>query len=225
MNEVQQLLSQVSGDRLEAIYIVLLSLGLRRGEALGMFWQDIDFDRRLITIRRSLKRVRVTPWHMGSDGHTTRLELGSPKTSDSWRTQSLPQPCVEALFRHRAAQAKERLAARSWENPNLVFTTPIGTMIDPSNLAKEFAAHTKKAGLGHRNLHQLRHSAATIMLAQGVPLYDVSRVLGHSTLSVTSDVYGHFTTERGRLAAEAMGNALWGQPARSSPNLAPLREL
>jgi integrase len=83
-------------------------------------------------------------------------------------------------------------------------------MIDPSNLAKEFATHTEKAGLGHRNLHQLRHSAATIMLAQGVPLYDVSRVLGHSTISVTSDVYGHFSKEMGRLAADAMTTALWG---------------
>lgn len=208
LEESRRLLDQVHGDRLEAIYVILLSLGLRRGEALGLFWEDIDFDARLITIRRSLKRTRLMPGDIESGTRSTQLELGSPKTAGSWRTQSLPAICFDALICHRARQAEERLAAVSWENPNLVFATPIGTMIDPSNLAKEFANHAKNAALGHRNLHQLRHSAATIMLAQGVPLHDVSHVLGHSTLSVTSDIYGHFTVEQGRHAADAIGEAL-----------------
>jgi integrase len=212
-SQARRLLTQVKGDRLEAIYIVLLSLGLRRGEALGLYWDDVDLENRTVMIRRSLKRIRVLPLEDGSrpDGPTTRLELGSPKTSDSWRTQHLPQPCVDALLRHKAQQAKERLGATTWSNSDLVFTTPLGTMIDPSNLAKDFATQAAKAELGHRNLHQLRHSAATIMLAQGVPLHEVSRVLGHSTLSVTSDVYGHFAVERARLAADAIGDALWGR--------------
>ena len=138
VEQAQQLLTQVRGDRLEAIYVVLLSLGLRRGEALGLFWEDVDFENRLITIRRSLKRVRVVPGMTttGDPACSTRLELGSPKTADSWRTQNLPQPCVDALLRHKSQQAKERLAAPAWDNPDLVFSTPIGTTIDPANLAK-----------------------------------------------------------------------------------------
>ena len=211
MEQARLLLDGVRGDRLEAIYVVLLSLGLRRGEALGLFWEDIDFENRVITVRRSLKRVQVLPNQTEPGNRSTRLELGSTKTAGSWRNQVLPQPCVDALQQHRVMQAAERLAAPVWADSRLVFTTPIGTMIDPANLAKEFSAHTKRAGLGHRNLHQLRHSAATIMLVQGVPLNDVSRVLGHTTISVTSDVYGHFTAERARVAADAMGDALWGE--------------
>ena len=213
LDEARRLLTEVRGDRLEAIYVVLLSLGLRRGEALGLYWEDISLNEGTIVIRRSLKRTRVMPRPNGTlpPGPTTQLELGSPKTSDSWRTQNLPKPCVEALVRHKAAQAEERLAARSWPNPEMIFVTPVGTPIDPSNLAKDFMVHALRADLGHRNLHQLRHSAATLMLAQDVPLHEVSKVLGHSTISVTSDVYGHLTAERQRLAADAIGTALWGE--------------
>jgi hypothetical protein len=95
-----------------------------------------------VTIQRALKRNRVMPLADGSrpEGPSTFLELSEPKTDRSWRTQ-----------------AAERLASDSCSNEDLVFTTPLGTPIDPSNLAKEFMAHAKKAGLGHRYLHQLRH--------------------------------------------------------------------
>ena len=219
LDQARRLLAEVRGDRLEAVYVVLLSLGLRRGEALGLHWEDLNFDDHTVVIRRSLRRLRVMPGVDGDapQGNRTRLELGSPKTADSWRTQNLPKPCVEALERHRDAQAKERLAADSWANPEMIFVTSIGSPIDPSNLAKEFMAHARKADLGHRNLHQLRHSAATLMLAQEVPLHEVSAVLGHSTLSVTSDVYGHLTPERQRRAADALGQALWGEDSTDEP--------
>jgi len=82
-------------------------------------------------------------------------------------------------------------------------------MVDPANFAKTISRLCIKAGLGHRNPHQLRHSAATIMLAQGVRLHVVSDVLGHSSISVTKDVYGHVEPEHLAQAAEAMTNALW----------------
>jgi len=119
-------------------------------------------------------------------------------------------PCVVILKRHQALQAAEKLAASSWDNKDLVFTTPLGTAIDPANLPKWFSDHCRAAGLGHRNLHQLRHSAATIMLAQDVPLHEVKDLLGHSQISVTKDVYGHVDPGRTRAAADAVGNALWG---------------
>jgi integrase len=138
------------------------------------------------------------------------LECGSPKTDDSWRTQNLPGPAVVAIKAHRRRQNAERLAAPSWDDEGLVFATPLGTPIDPSNLGKRFATICQAAGLGHRNPNQLRHSAATIMLAQGVPLHEVSEVLGHSSVAITKDVYGHLVADRRRAAADAVSQALWG---------------
>ena len=212
LDEARQLLEQVKGDRNEALYVLTLSLGLRRGEVLALKWSDLGLAHRTVRIGRSIKRVQNTPLPDGSypEGRRTKLIVGEPKTADSWRTVSLPEPCVAILQSHRAQQAADKLAARSWAEDDWVFTTPIGTVIDPANLAKWFSDHCKAAGLGHRNLHQLRHSAATIMLAQDVPLHEVKDLLGHSQISVTKDVYGHVDPGRTRAAADAVGNALWG---------------
>jgi integrase len=212
IGQARALLSSIEGDRLEALYIVALSLGLRRGEALALRWQDVDLDRGTISICRSLQRVHNKPLADGSfpEGKRTRLVFKSPKTGSSWRTRPMAPACIAALRRHRSRQAQERLAAASWADPDLVFTTPIGTAIDPDNFSKEFSRQCKVAGLGHRHPHISRHTAATLLLAQGVPLHEVSDFLGHSSISVTKDVYGHLDPERGRAVAEAMGQALWG---------------
>jgi integrase len=212
LDEAKTLLAAVQEDRLAALYIVLLSLRLRRGKALALHWSDVDLQRETVTIRRSLKRVRNPSLPDGARPRpSTRLEIGEPKTKDSWRTQALPQPVVAALRAHRSRQLAERTAAPWWGNDQLVFTTPVGTAIDPANIAKHLSTVAEQAGLGHRNPHQLRHSAATIMLAQGVPLHEVSEVLGHSSITITKDVYGHLVAERRRLAADAMGYALFGR--------------
>jgi integrase len=123
------------------------------------------------------------------DGLKTRLVEGSTKTEGSARTQPLPDRVLEVLRRHEVRQKEERLAAgAAWQDNGLVFTTPIGTPIDPDNASKYFSELCKRIGLGHRNLHQLRHSAASLLLAQDVPLHEVSRYLGHTTISVTMDV-------------------------------------
>lgn len=215
----RQLLVGIACDRLEALYVTTLSLGLRRGEALAIKWDDLDLTKRTMRIHRSLKRVRNRPLPDGSypDGNSTRLVEGSPKTEGSSRTQPIPDRVAEVLRRHAIRQKEERLAAGvAWQDTGFIFTTPIGTPIDPDNVSKYFSAACNRAGLGHRNIHQLRHSAASILLAQGVPLHEVSRFLGHSTISVTMDVYGHLAEEGLRGAAEAMGIALWGQAAAES---------
>jgi integrase len=214
----RQLLASIEGDRLEALYVTTLSLGLRRGEALALQWSDIDFAKRTVRVHRSLKRVTNRPLMDGSfpGGQRTRLVVGEPKTEGSSRTQPLPDRIVEVLRRHEIRQKEERLAAgATWSHTDFVFTTPIGTAIDPDNVSHYFSTACKRAGLGHRNLHQLRHSAASILLAQGVPLHEVSRFLGHSTISVTMDVYGHLAEEGLRAAARAMNEALWGGSATS----------
>jgi len=214
VDEAQRLLAAASGNRLAALYVVVLSLGLRKGEALALRWEDLDLDAGTVIIRRSLKRLRNRPLADGSypDGRKTRLVSGSPKTENSWRTLNLPERVVAALRGHRRRQAAERLAADAWADDGLVFTTPVGSPIDPANFGKYLSAVAERAGLGHCNPHRLRHSAATILLAAGVPLHEVADVLG-DTQEVAKTVYGHLTSERRRAAAVAMGDALWGQPA------------
>ena len=220
IEEARALLRSVEGDRLEALYVVILSLGLRRGEGLALAWDDIDLDRATVLIRRSLQRIGNKPAPDGTypDGRN-RLVFTSPKTESSWRTRRLTPQCVAALRRHKARQAEERLKATSWKDHGLVFTTPIGTPIDPDNFAKDFVKQCEAAGLGHRNVHQLRHSAVTILLAQGVPLHEVSDFVGHSSITVTKDIYGHLDPARGSAVSNVMGEALWG--GSSSESAAP----
>ncbi len=191
--------------RLQAAYTVALSLGLRRGELLGLSWSDIDLDTTpaRLTIRQALKR------------HDSGLVLEQPKTRQSRRTVHLPAPAAAELKRHRARQAEERLKAGDlWEplplGADLVFRTESGTSLDPDNFRNITYKLTKAAGIGRWSPHALRHSAASLLLAQGVPLKVISEVLGHSSIRVTADVYGHLIDDAKAEAADAMTSALWG---------------
>jgi integrase len=198
-DEARKLLDAVLGDRLEACYVLLLSLSLRRGEALGLSWADLDLERGIVRIRRALKKE-------GSS-----VVLGEVKTAGSRRAVNLPDQVVVLLRAHRARQAQELLALGAGRSDgDLVFTTPVGTPIDPDNFAKRFAAITQRAGLGRWHVHELRHSAGSIMLAAGVPLDVVSKVLGHASIRITADVYGHVMDPQRQHAADTMGAVLFG---------------
>lgn len=178
------LLKAAKDDRLEALYITGLMLGLRPGELLGLPWSAVDFDSAVLRVTQSLKRER------GGSGQV--LLIGEPKTPRSRRALDMPAPVVEALKAHRVRQAAERLAAGViWRDTGLVFTTEIGTPIDPSNLRRGFSRLTKKAKLGHWHPHELRHSAASILSAAGVPIEVVADVLGHEGPRVTAAIYRH----------------------------------
>jgi integrase len=205
-NQARALLAQVRGDRFEVLYILFLSTGMRRGEALGLSWSEVDLDKRTLLVRRAIKRVQTK----SETGPRTVLELGPTKTRSSVRTVLVPKSCVDALKKHRARQAAERLASHDWHESELVFTTSNGSPIDPANFAKWLSKHCIAAGIGHRSPHKLRHSTVTLLLAQGIPIHEVSELMGHSSLSVTKDVYGHLTTERRHAAAEAMERILAG---------------
>jgi integrase len=197
--QARDVLASVEGHRLEAFLVTMLALGLRPGEALGLSWPDVDLQKAVLTIRHALKRQR------------NQLVLGDVKTPKSRRSVNMPSPVVETLRSHKTRQKRESLAAGAgWTSTGLVFTTLAGTAIDPSNLRREFDKVFEKAGLGGWHPNELRHSAASIMLAQGVPLEVVADVLGHSSVRMTGDVYGHTLEPQRQAAAEAMGTALWG---------------
>jgi integrase len=198
-DEACRLLAAAKGDRLEALWVLILAVGLRRGEALGVRWDAVDLDKGTLRVEAALDRVK--------GAGIVRVE---PKTDRSRRTVLLPAMVVDALRSHRARQAAERLAACSlWEDHGLVFTTDVGTPIDPANATHRFQSLTARAGLGHRRLHALRHTAATLLLEQGVPLDLIADTLGHASFAFTKDVYAHATPKRRREAALAM-DAMFG---------------
>ena len=132
-------------------------------------------------------------------------ELAPTKTERSRRTIALPTRALAALREQRRRQLEARLAAgRKWRDTGLVFATPLGTPMDASSIVHAYHAATDRLGLPRRPWHSLRHFAATAMLEAGADLYTVSRMLGHSSISTTANVYGHITPATLKRTAELM---------------------
>jgi integrase len=154
---------------------------------------------RVLRVRQALQRQR-------GDG----LVFTVPKTARSRRTVPLPPQLVHALEEHKEQQEKERVAAGSlWRDSPCVFTTPIGTPVDPRNDYREFKKLLGKAGLPPVRLHDLRHTAASLLIAQGVPARVVMEILGHSQIALTMNTYSHVAPEVSREAADRMAQVLW----------------
>ena len=198
IDQARLFLAALKDHHNEALYTLMLATGLRRGEALGLMWTDLDVKRAVIKVRRQLKRT------------DQGLEVTDTKTASSRRTINLPEQLMRTLATHRRQQKEARLRlGDAWIDSGFVFTTSIGTPIDPRNLLRDFKLVCQKAGLGDWHLHELRHSAASLMLAQGVKLQVVSQVLGHSSIRMTADVYGHILDPDREAAAIAIAGALW----------------
>lgn len=197
--EAQRVLEAAEGQRNAARWSVALGLGLRQGEALGLTWQHVDLDEGTIHVRQALQRVKGKG-----------LVFGPVKSRAGRRSVAIPDELLSQLKAHRTAQAAERLAAGSWwADADLVFCCEDGRPMDPSRDWKAWKALLEDAGVPHRRLHDARHTAATMLLAQGVPTRVVMEILGHSQISVTSK-YQHVVDEMHRDAAKRMGSALWG---------------
>jgi integrase len=174
--EALAVLAQAKGDRLEALAVVALRLGLRRGEALDLRWDDVDLDASELTVRKA-------------------------KTAAGARTVPLVAGTAAALREHRRRQAAERLAAGSlWQDSGWVFTIQDGRPLHPRVALKWWHRLTTEAGIGRRRFHAARHTTATLLLDQGVPLEVVSAVLGHANLSITADIYARVTADAKRRA-------------------------
>ncbi|HEU5343152.1 MAG TPA: site-specific integrase [Ktedonobacterales bacterium] len=193
-DEAQRLLAAADGDRLQALYTLALSSGLRIGELLALTWRQVDLQAGALRVIATLSR--------GPEGWT----LGEPKTQHSRRSVMLTPLAIEALRAHRARQVAERLAvADVWADRDLVFCDTLGGFLSPEYISRHaFPRLIARAGVPRRRFHDLRHSCATLLLKAGVPLKVVSEMLGHTTIAITADVYGHVTAEMQRDAARAM---------------------
>ena len=196
--QAKDLLRFLKGHRYEALISLMLSTGLRRGEALGLMWRDFDESKRVLSVRRQLKRE--------DEGLVTT----DTKTARSRRAVNVPAQMVTTLLDHQRRQEADRgLAGSLWVDSGFIFTSAHGTPIDPRNFYRDFKKLFGEAGLGDWHPHELRHSAASLMLAQGVKIQVVSQVLGHASIRMTADVYGHVLDPDREEAATAMGDMLW----------------
>ena len=184
LERARAIFTTATNDRLFATWGILLLMGLRKGELLALRWSDIDMNTGTMSISRTLSRVK---------GKGRGLVFGPTKTEQSTRATFVPPVCLTALQRHFVQQETERLAAGSaWTGTGLIFTTRSGLPIEPSGLNRLFNTVCKRAGIGHERIHNLRHTAGTLMRASGgADLLDVQAVLGHSDIAVTAAYYGH----------------------------------
>jgi integrase len=174
---------------------------MRQGELLGLRWADVDLD---------AARLHVSVAWQRRGEEQGGYALAEPKTASSRRQITLAPVAVDALRHHRARQLEERLGAGpAWQDNDLVFCNTLGRPIGASNLRRRsFEPLLKKAGLPHIRFHDLRHTAATLLLKQKVPVKVVSEMLGHSQVGVTLNVYAHVMPDMQREAAAAMQNLL-----------------
>lgn len=210
--EARRLLAAVKGHRLEALYSVALAVGLRRGEALGLDWAGFDVRQGTLKVTQTAQRVK------GKGIVLTR----TAKTDKSLRMIPLPKFALRVLNDHRALQKREReFVGAAWREHDLVFTTSIGTPIEPSNLRRHFHKTLDALQIERRRFHDLRHTAASLLLAQGATLHDVKEILGHSQIRLTADLYGHAYMAVKREAVSKMDDVLAPKPKRVAPSVAP----
>ena len=195
--QARKLLDTTQGDRLEALYVVAVQSGLRQGELLALKWEDVDFEARTVQVRRTLTR------------NGGKLAVGPAKTAKGRRTVRLTRDATEALQGHLTRQLVEiDKAGETWQENGLVFCTVKGTLINPTNLRKRsLAPLLQRAGLPTITFHQLRHTAATILLLKNVNPKVVSEMLGHATIAITLDTYSHVLPNMQSSAVAAMEEA------------------
>lgn len=196
--QARAFLKHVAADRLFAMYQVVITCGLRRGEVIAVRWEDVDLEAGLMLIHRSTVQIGG------------KIYEGAPKTKRSRRIVPLDSDTVAALRAHRRRQAKEQLAAGAeWANSeSRVFTRSDGAALVPEAVSRNFRALSAAAEVPVIRFHDLRHTSASLALAGGVPMRVVSDRLGHSTIAITSDLYTKVYDEVAKDAAERIAKML-----------------
>jgi integrase len=173
---------------------------MRRGEVLGLKWEDLDLGKGLLAVKRTLSR--------GTGGAYT---FGTPKTAHGRRSIALPPSVVGSLQMHRIRQVERRLESEApYHDQSLVFANEIGEPLHPNSVAYQFKRLISQAGVPVIRIHDLRHTSATLMLANNVHPKIVQERLGHANISMTLDRYSHVTMDMQRDAADKLDNLVNG---------------
>jgi integrase len=199
--QARALLEVIRGDRLEAFYLLLLTAGLRRGEALGVSWADLDLDTpdgARLNVRQQLQ------WPQG------KPTLVPVKSRKGVRSIPLPAMTRDALRARRERQQVERamVGEAAWRAQGLVFNAEDGAPLHRNTITKQFHARVTRAGIGHLRPHDLRHTYGSLLMSQGVPLKIISELMGHGSIEVTADIYLHSLDVQVRDTARSVEKAL-----------------
>jgi integrase len=192
------LFDAAKGDRLEALYVLAVTTGLRQGELLGLKWDDVNFKVGTLQVRRTLTTAKGGP------------VLSAPKTKGSRRTVRFSQTALEALRSHLERQLEEiDRAGDLWRENGLIFASESGSPLSRQHVtARRFKPLLKQAGLPEIRFHDLRHTCATLLLSKNVNPKVVSELLGHASIAITLDTYSHVLPTMQESAAKAMEDAL-----------------
>lgn len=198
LDEIKELLKALKDTELEVPINVALALGLRRGELLGLMWEDIDLEEGTIQIKRNLVRAG------------TKLVIKEPKSETSIRTLKLSPTILNMLKKHKKRQLELKvMLGPEYKDNGLVFCKNNGEMINPSTFSHQFSDFLKKNGLPSIRLHDLRHTNATLMLQSKIPPKVASARLGHSTIAITMDLYSHVLIDMEEETAKKLDNILY----------------
>ena len=206
VEQIHLLLEAARGHPQEALFILALHTGMRRGELLGLKWQDISFTEGTLQVRRILNRV---PTKMVKEAGQRYIET-EPKTKKSRRNIFLTESALDALKQHQSRQLEARLkAGAAWEHHDYVFCTPLGKHLTPGHDALvQLKNLLAKAGLPAIRFHDLRHSSASLLLSLGVHPKVVQELLGHTQISMTMDIYSHALPTMQKEAMEKLNRKL-----------------
>jgi integrase len=205
--QVRALLKAAERHRWYALYRLAVNLGMREAELFGLTWSAVNFEQLTLRIHQQLQRARKG----GKQDAPKEFILQATKTKAGERTLKLDEDLIEVLRAHKVNQDEERaLRGDKWRDPwgDLVFTTDTGGPIFISGLLVHFRQLLKEAGLPRIRFHDLRHTAATLMLGDGVPLVTVSKILGHSSPAITANIYAHALDEAKSLAIASLSKQL-----------------
>jgi len=196
--QVRQLIQAAGGSRFQVLFWIAVTTGLRQGELLGLKWSDMDWQTGRVQIQRQVQRIK-------GEG----LVFSEPKSASGRRVITLGKATVEKLLEHKEKQYQEKiLAGEKWQDYDLIFPSPIGTPLDYANVRKAYKKCLAQAGLPDIRFHDLRHTAATLMLQQGINPKVVQERLGHADISLTLNTYSHVLPSMQEEAAEKMDELL-----------------
>jgi integrase len=211
VEEAQRLLAAARGHGMEALFVLALTTGMRRGELLALKWQDIDFELGAVHVRRAFTRAKGQ-----------RYLEAEPKTEKSRRSILLAPGTIEILKQHRLKQLEaKQQAGEDWEERDLVFCTAVGTPLNPNKVLERFGTLLKRAGLPHIRLHDLRHSFASMMLKLDIHPKIVQELLGHSRITETLDIYSHVLPTMQEGAMHKLNNNLQWRRGEAAMTLEP----